>query len=170
LHFLEQTTGRELVSSLWELINRVETWDEQMRMRAVRALEAFILKDPPHSAASTRILWKVDPGNALVLRRIEEDLNDDDSLESACDVICELGTEGARFVPLLLKKLEQHQDYWDFCWAAVDALNQIGPAAASARPMLEKMLKHPSGLVQARVECAIASIEGRPMPESEENQ
>jgi len=140
LHFLEQTTGRELVSSLWELINRVETWDEQMRMRAVRALEAFILKDPPHSAASTRILWKVDPGNALVLRRIEEGLNDDDSLESACDVICELGTEGARFVPLLLKKLEQHQDYWDFCWAAVDALNQIGPAAASARPMLEKML------------------------------
>ena len=90
-------------------------------------------------------------------RAIERDLQDEVYCEGACDVICELGPAGARFVPTLISELSAHLDYWDFCWAGVDALGKIGPAAYAAKPLLESFLKHESPLVQRRAERAKAA-------------
>jgi hypothetical protein len=166
--YIEATEGGNLVSSALKLLEKCDLTSETARQRAAQSVESLVKVSVSPRAQILQTLWRIDPGNALVLQSVDEDLRSDDwKMESACDVICVMKGRGAQFVPLLLSKLEQHQEYWDFCWAAVDALSQIGPAALIGKPTLEKMRSHPSGLVKARIECAIASIEGRPIPDSD---
>jgi hypothetical protein len=122
-------------------------------------LENYVASEPPNRAASFSTLWRIDPGNAVVFRQVETFLRSNEwEMDAACDVICQMKREGARFVPLLVEQLEKHWEYCDFCWAAVDALGEIGPGAREARPMLEKLRSHPSGLVKARASEALSKI------------
>lgn len=159
LKVFEESDGDWVTSTTFKLLERCDFTDEGFRQRAIQALQTYAIKNPPHSRNAVSCLWRIDPGNALVYARVELGLKSDNSdMEAACDVICEMGPRGAKFVPLLLEQLEKHWEYWDFCWAAVDALAAIGTEARGAEQMLHKLREHPSDLVKERAENALREI------------
>jgi HEAT repeat protein len=159
LKVFEEKDGDWVKSTTFKLLERCEFTDEGFRQRAIQALQTYVIKNPPHSRNAVSCLWRIDPGNALVYARVELGLKSDDSdMEAACDVIYEMGPRGAKFVPLLLEQLEKRWEYWDFCWAAVDALAAIGTEARGAEQMLHKLREHPSDLVKERAENALREI------------
>lgn len=161
LEEIQEATQKQskLLSPPVKLLKKCDLRDEAARKRVVGVLEK--LAGVRMEQDYLRLLWELDPGNAAVRRRVEAGLRSeskDSDMETACDVICGMKEGGVEFVPLLIERLETDGDYWDFCWAAVDALGAIGPAALGARGILETMKKHPSELVQARAEEALKKI------------
>jgi HEAT repeat protein len=155
-----------------KILEKLEVSGEQ-RQQLVAALERLVRETDTRTVELCKALLRLDPTSRCVRERVERDLRSGDwEMEAACDVLCalsEIGQPSAEFVPLLIEQLGAHRDYWDFCWAAVDALNRIGPVAVEALPILREMLAHPSPLVQRRAERAIASIEGHPIPEEDQD-
>jgi HEAT repeat protein len=147
---LQGNEGNRLESDAIDLLEKCDLTAGRSP-RAIAALESFVAKDPPNRQKAMSALWRLDPLNKTLFEKLEMDLRSDESeMESACDILCEMKAAGAPFVDLLIQQLQKHQEYWDFCWAAVDALGEIGPAAAKAKPLLKTMTTHPSELVQAR--------------------
>lgn len=158
---IEDTAQRQshLLSPAAKLLRKCDLSDAGARKRVVQVLER--LAEQRMEIDYVRLLWELDPGNEAVIRRVDAGLRSEDSaMESACDVICGMKDGGAMFVPLLVERLEAAADYWDFCWAAVDALGEIGPAAIAAKGTLERLTAHPSELVQERANEALRKIVG----------
>lgn len=154
-------TDREsrLLPPAAKLLRKCDLSDADTRRRVVQALER--LAEQRMQTEYVSLLWELDPGNGAAIRRIDAGLRSDNwEMEAACDVICGAKEGGVFFVPLLIEKLETKQDHWDFCWAAVDALGEIGPAAIAAKGTLERLTNHSSGLVQERAKEALRKIDG----------
>lgn len=161
LRKLNESDGHSLESATIDLLLKIDLSDEPRRRRAIEALESFVVKQLPNRTRALTALWSIDPGNPIVFAQIENDLRSNDwQMESACDVICQMNEAGARFVPLLIQQVRRHWEYWDFCWAAVDALGEIGGTAEAATSILEKLQTHPSDLVQKRAGLALKKIRG----------
>jgi hypothetical protein len=79
--------------------------------------------------------------------------------EEGCDLVHKFGPVARGLVPDLIELLES--DEWDDIWAAIDAIWAIGPAAAAAVPMLEKLTKHESGVITGRACIALEKITGK---------
>lgn len=156
---IEDTAQRQsrLFSPAAKLLRKCDLSNLEARRRVVQVLER--LAQQRMETDYVRLLWELDPGNEAVIRRVDAGLRSEDAaMESACDVICGMKEGGAIFVPLLMERLAEAQDYWDFCWAAVDALGEIGPAALAAKGTLERLRTHPSELVQERAKEALRKI------------
>jgi hypothetical protein len=150
-------TQTKLLSPAAKLLRKCDLNDPGARTRVVQVLEK--VAQQRMETDYLRLLWELDPGNESAIRRIHAGLRSDDwQMEAACDVICSMKENGAALVPLLIEKLETSGDYWDFCWAAVDALGEIGPTAIAAKETLEKLKTHPSELVQDRAKEALRKI------------
>jgi hypothetical protein len=156
---IEETAQKQskLLSPGAKLLRKCDLSDPNARVRVVQVLEK--LADLRMETDYLRLLWELDPGNEAVIRRVNVGLRSDSwEMEGACDVICGMKEGGAIFVSLLMERLEAAEDYWDFCWAAVDALGEIGPAAMPAKGTLERLRMHPSELVQERAKLALGKI------------
>jgi HEAT repeat protein len=162
LAYIEETAPRDarLLSKAAKLLRKCKLSDANARGRVVQVLER--LAALRMETDFVRLLWELDPGNEAVIRRIDAGLRSEGwEKEVACDVICGAKEGGAMFVPLLIERLKASQEHWDFCWAAVDALGEMGPAAIAAKGTLEKLTMHPSELVQERAKEALRKIVSR---------
>jgi HEAT repeat protein len=156
-----QSAGSEAVGSLRNLLHdRPRSW--RVRSEVAKAI------------------WRLTGNADLVVPALVEMLSDDPEqrqdlaseipfvsqiASEVCDAVSLVGPLAAPAVPALIRLLENSENQ-DICWAAVDALGSIGPAASAAISILKKKTRHSNELVRERAGIAIRRIRGESFDEN----
>jgi HEAT repeat protein len=106
-------------------------------------------------------LWRITRRADLVLPTLEREL--DGNGELVCDLLCEMGPEARPLLPKVLDALAR-DDYWDFQWAATDAIGCIASADPETLQALRNALMHESGIVRSSATRGLANIGAPAVP------
>jgi hypothetical protein len=134
-----QERTKETEKTVGELLELLDSDDEEERLRAVKRLAAF---GPAAASGAEALTWAL------------QDLSTDVQ-KAASDALAAIGREA---VPHLIRALEI--DDVDSVTGAANALAKIGPAARAALPHLEKRRDHGDEGAREAVRRAIRAIRG----------
>jgi HEAT repeat protein len=115
---------------------------------ALRSDDVFLVVE------AAKALWRIAGRAAEAVPELARVF--DDSEESVCDAICEIGPAAEPLVDKVIGALDSGD--WDLQWAAADALGAIGSSRPDVVAALATALGHPSPIVRSAAGRALAAI------------